>query len=132
MNFSTPAFDRQDRSGGGLAMATIPVDAVREMFEAIRVDDIAPIEVGPGCFRRDLPGTDGVRVWIVDIMPGSQWPHTDRHDAAGEEVYVVSGELIEDDQRFGAGTYVLFHPDSTHRPRSEKGVRLFGFNLTTG
>jgi hypothetical protein len=40
--------------------------------------------------------------------------------------------LIEGDLRFGAGTYVFFKPGSSHRPRSEKGVRLFGFNLANG
>jgi ChrR Cupin-like domain len=103
-----------------------------EMLEAIRVDDVTPVEVGKGCFRRDLPSTAGVRVWIVDISPGGEWPHVDQHDAAGEELYVVSGELIEGDLRFGRGTYVFFKPGSSHRPRSEKGVRLFGFNLANG
>ncbi len=99
------------------------------MLEAMRVDEATPIEIGNGCYRRDLPSTSGVRVWVVDISPGCQWPHVDRHDAMGEEVYVVSGELIEGDLTFGPGTYVFFKPDSHHQPRSEKGVRLFGFNL---
>src|SRR4030095_4349209 len=100
-----------------------------DVLEAIKVDDVAPVAVGKGCYRRDLPSTSGVRVWIVDILPGAEWPYIDEHDAAGEEVYVVSGELIEGDLRFPAGTYVFFKPGSRHRPRSEKGVRLFGFNL---
>lgn len=103
-----------------------------EILDAVRVDDIAPVEVGNGCYRRDLPSTAGVRVWVVDISPGSEWPHIDKHDAAGEELYVVSGELIEGDLCFGPGTYVFFKPGSSHRPRSEKGVRLFGFNLVDG
>lgn len=94
------------------------------------VDDVAPVQVGEGCYRRDLPSTPGVRVWVVDISPGSQWPRIDQHDDAGEEVYVVSGELIEGDARFTAGTYIFYKPGSSHRPRSEKGARLFGFNLT--
>jgi hypothetical protein len=105
---------------------------ITEMLEAIRVDDVTPVEVGNGCYRRDLPSTTGVRVWVVDISPGREWPHVDEHDAAGEELYVVSGELIEGDLRFGPGTYVFFKPGSSHRPRSEKGVRLFGFNLGDG
>jgi ChrR Cupin-like domain len=101
-----------------------------EVLEAIQVDDVTPVDVGNGCYRRDLPSTAGVRVWVVDISPGGEWPHVDEHDAAGEELYVVSGELIEDDLRFGPGTYIFFKPDSSHRPRTETGVRLFGFNLT--
>jgi anti-sigma factor ChrR (cupin superfamily) len=70
-----------------------------------------------------------VRAWIVDIAAGAHWPYTDHHDAHGEEVYVVSGELIEGDRRYGAGHSLTFGPHSSHRPRSETGVRLFGINL---
>lgn len=104
-------------------------NSIAEMLDALRVDDVAPVEVGRGCYRRDLPSTASVRVWVVDISPGNEWPHIDHHDAAGEMVYVVRGELIEGDLRFEAGTYIFFKPGSSHRPRSEKGVRLFGFNL---
>jgi hypothetical protein len=100
-----------------------------QSLDAIRVDDVPAVEVGNGCYRRDLTSTAGVRVWVVDILPGGEWPHVDQHDDAGEEVYVVTGELIEGDERFEAGTYIFFKPGSRHRPRSEKGVRLFGFNL---
>ena len=98
-------------------------------FVPVAVDAVEPVQVGPGCFRRDLPSIGGVRVWVVDIAPGSSWPHVDVHDATGEEFLVVNGELIEGDQRLGPGTYVLFGPHSRHRPRTERGVRLFGFNL---
>jgi anti-sigma factor ChrR (cupin superfamily) len=99
------------------------------MMLSLQIDDVVPIEVGPGCLRRDLPSADGVRVWVVDMAPGSRWPHVDVHDETGEEVYVVSGELIEGDRRFEAGTYLRFGPGSSHQPRTERGVRLFGLNL---
>jgi anti-sigma factor ChrR (cupin superfamily) len=102
------------------------------MPAAVSVDDAPAVEVGPGCSRRDLPATGGVRVWVVDMAPGSQWPWVDAHDEAGEEVYVVSGELIEGELRYGAGTYLFYGPGSSHRPRTETGVRLFGFNLAQG
>jgi anti-sigma factor ChrR (cupin superfamily) len=98
----------------------------------VRVDVVEPVEVGPGCLRRDLPSTGPVRVWVVDMEPGSRWPHIDVHDAAGEEVYVAAGEVIEGERRFGAGTYLHFAPHSCHRPRTETGARLFGFNLVVG
>ena len=33
---------------------------------SISLDDVASVEVGAGCFRKDLPGPGGVRVWVVD------------------------------------------------------------------
>jgi hypothetical protein len=98
-------------------------------FLPVAVDEVPPVEIGPGCLRRDLPSIGGVRVWVVDIAPGNRWPHVDVHDETGEEFLVVSGELIEGDRRLGPGTYVLFGPRSEHQPRTETGVRLFGFNL---
>jgi hypothetical protein len=40
----------------------------------------------------------------------------------------VSGEVIEGDRVHGPGTYVAFGPETSHRPRTETGVRAFGFN----
>jgi hypothetical protein len=99
------------------------------MPEVIHPDEVVPVEVGPGCLRRDLPTHGGARVWIVDMEPGAQWPYEAVHDEYGEQVWVVSGELIEGDRRFGPGTYLNYGSNSRHQPRTEKGVRLFGFNV---
>lgn len=50
-----------------------------------QIDRLPVVEIGPGCTRRDLPSNVGVRVWIVDMAAGSEWPHVDHHDDAGEE-----------------------------------------------
>jgi hypothetical protein len=105
------------------------LDTNQSDFRANTVDAVPVVTVGPGCTRRDLQSNSGVRVWIVDIAPGAQWPHVDHHGALGEEVFVVSGEMIEGDRRYGAGQHLSYGPHSSHRPRSEIGVRLFGFNL---
>ncbi|WP_210727544.1 cupin domain-containing protein [Sphingopyxis sp. PAMC25046] len=63
------------------------------------------------------------------MAPGSEWPHVDHHGDGGEDVFILDGEVIEGDQRFGVGTYLHFDPDSQHQPRTEIGVRLIGFNL---
>jgi quercetin dioxygenase-like cupin family protein len=90
---------------------------------------IAAVTVGPGCTRRDLTAPAGVRVWMVHIEAGAQWPHVDAHDSGGEVLFVLDGELIEGEHRLSAGTYVVLGPNSHHRPRSETGVTLLGFNL---
>ncbi|MGH8077900.1 MAG: cupin domain-containing protein [Lysobacter sp.] len=98
------------------------------MHIALQLDAAPATDVGPGCVRRDLPAHPGVRVWVVDMAPGSQWPYVDHHPT-GEGFFVVSGEVIEGDRHHRAGTYVNFAPGSQHRPRTDIGVRLFGFNL---
>ena len=98
-------------------------------LNSIDPNDIASVKVGPGCFRRDLPSNESVRIWIVEMEPGSQWPYEDIHDETGEQVLILSGELIEGDRRFGPGTYLNFGPGSRHQPRTETGARLFGVNV---
>jgi anti-sigma factor ChrR (cupin superfamily) len=99
-----------------------------DLPQALSAADCREIVVGPGCIRRDAPAIAGVRSWFVEMAPGSTWPHVDHHDAGGEVVYVLEGELIEGNRRFAAGTMLIFPPNSSHQPRTEVGVRLFGFN----
>jgi len=100
------------------------------MISNINPNDVPAIRIGPGCYRRDLPTAGGVRAWFVDMDPGAQWPHVDQHDEFGEEVLVVSGELIDGERTFKQGSYILYGPNSSHQPRTETGVRLFGINVT--
>lgn len=100
-----------------------------EGIDALRTDSVARTQVGIGCYRRDLPSRAGVRIWLVDMEAGATWPHVDHHDGCGEDVLVLSGELIEGDCVYREGTFLAFGPNSQHRPRTETGVRLFGFNL---
>lgn len=97
-------------------------------LNALQIDSLPCVEVGPGCFRRDIPCLSGTRAWIVDIEPSCTWPQPDEHDAAGEIALVLTGELIEGGRTFGPGTYITYGGNSVHQPRSDTGVRLFGLN----
>ncbi|MFI7276553.1 cupin domain-containing protein [Streptomyces sp. NPDC049879] len=95
---------------------------------AVRVEDVEPVDVAPGIVRRGLPRTEYATGWLIDFAPGSEWPDTDEH-ATEERYYVLSGEVIEGEERHGAGTYVVFAPGSSHRPRTETGARMLGFTV---
>jgi ChrR Cupin-like domain len=99
------------------------------LMQVVDVDSVAPVEVGPRITRRTLPTTDRAREWVIGFAPGSEWPYVDVHDHE-ERYFVVTGEIIEGDHRFGAGSYVVFAPGSRHRPRSETGGRMLGINLS--
>lgn len=103
------------------------MDGIVGKVESMRIDEVARIEVGEGCWRRDLPSMAGVRAWIVEMAPGSRWPRVDEHPD-GEDVYVLEGEMIEGERHFPAGSYLHFAPGSSHRPRTETGLRLIGWN----
>ena len=98
------------------------------LMTAVQVDDIAPIEVAAGIMRRRLPHTQYARGWLIDFAPGTVWPQVDVH-ATEERYYVVSGEVIEGEDRYGPGTYVVFAPGSRHRPRTETGARMLGITV---
>lgn len=100
------------------------------MLTVIDPAGVEPVVIGAGCLRRDLPNTGGMRVWIVEMAPGAEWPHVDQHDAYGEQVLVIDGELIEGERRIGPGHFLNFGANSSHRPRTDTGVRLFGVNAT--
>lgn len=94
----------------------------------VQVDEVTPSDVAPGIVRRRLPITDYARGWLIDFGPGSEWPEIDVH-ATEERYYVLSGEVIEGEERHGPGTYVVFAPGSRHRPRTETGARMLGITV---
>ncbi|MGW2442316.1 cupin domain-containing protein [Streptomyces goshikiensis] len=94
----------------------------------VHIDDIEQGEVAPGIVRRRLPATEFASGWLIDFGPGTQWPETDVH-ATEERYYVMSGEVIEGEERHGPGTYVVFAPGSRHRPRTETGARMLGVTV---
>jgi anti-sigma factor ChrR (cupin superfamily) len=67
--------------------------------------------------RTHRPGT-GVTL-LLRFAPGAAYP-AHRHPA-GEEYYVLEGDLVDGGAAYGAGTYVSHPPGSIHRPTSRGG-----------
>ena len=92
------------------------------------MEEVEPVEVVPGIVRRRLTATDHARGWVIDFAPGTQWPAVDVHQTE-ERYYVLSGEVIEGEQRHPAGSYVVFAAGSRHQPRTETGARMLGISM---
>ncbi|MEU6010582.1 cupin domain-containing protein [Streptomyces sp. NPDC047453] len=97
-------------------------------IQVLNAHDVEPVEVAPGITRRRLPATEWARGWMYDFAPGAEWPEVDVHEDE-ERYYVVSGEFIDRGHRLGPGSYVVFAPGSTHRPRTETGARMLGISI---
>ncbi|MYT97279.1 MULTISPECIES: cupin domain-containing protein [Streptomyces] len=105
-----------------------PTGADNTLKTVVHVEDVEPHEVAPGILRRKLPATSYARGWLIDFAAGTEWPEVDEHDTE-ERYFVISGEVIDGGERHGPGTYVIFAPGSTHRPRTETGARMLGISL---
>ncbi|HET6653243.1 MAG TPA: cupin domain-containing protein [Nocardioides sp.] len=99
-----------------------------EGVRVVQVDDVDAVEVVPGILGRRLPASDWARGWLYDFAPDTEWPEVDVHDGE-ERYYVISGEFIDRGRRLGPGSYVVFAPGSTHRPRTETGARMLGISI---
>lgn len=60
---------------------------------------------------------------IVRYAPSSQFS-THTH-AFGEEIFVLEGELSDEQGSYAAGTYIKNPPGSSHAPRTASGCTLF-------
>ncbi|MFE2103122.1 cupin domain-containing protein [Streptomyces sp. NPDC059468] len=99
-------------------------------IQVLNTHEVEPVEVAPGITQRRLPATPWARGWMYDFAPGTQWPEEDVHEGE-ERYYVISGEFIDRGHRLGPGSYVVFAPGSTHRPRTETGARMLGISILT-
>jgi anti-sigma factor ChrR (cupin superfamily) len=60
---------------------------------------------------------------VVKYAPGSQFPS--HHHGLGEEIFVLQGELTDEQGSYGPGTYIKNPAGSSHAPGSVVGCTLF-------
>ncbi len=65
----------------------------------------------------------GEVVYMVKFVPGATVAHDDH--PAGEELFVVEGDLADEYGRYGPGTWVRAPAGSSHAPWSEGGCTLW-------
>lgn len=82
---------------------------------------------GPGVTITELWRNGVHRALRVEFAPGAAWPGLDHHIPGPEEVYVLSGDLIDGPHHFTPGTFVHYPAASSHTPHSETGCSLFVF-----
>jgi anti-sigma factor ChrR (cupin superfamily) len=99
--------------------------------ESARVVDTRAVawrafEDAPGVSYKTLNKTpEGSLTLLLRFEPGASYP-THTHPA-GEEYFVVSGELDDVGGSYGAGSFVYHAPGSTHTPSSAKGCEVLVF-----
>ena len=98
-----------------------------DKLTSVLIDDVEPSDVAPGITRRRLPG-EQVAARAFDFAPGTTRPDVDHHRAE-ELIYVASGEMLDNGARFPAGSFLHYHPGSSHRPGTETGARILVFSL---
>lgn len=89
-------------------------------------DARAWVETGPGRRRFvifDEPGWPE-KIYLSRLAPGVRIPHHD-HGAGGEELFVIEGEIADENGHYRAGTWLRLAPGSTHAPYSDSGCLLY-------
>ena len=61
-------------------------------------------------------------VFLARFEPGTTYPEHVHPD--GEEVYVLSGEFVDQDKSYGQGSYLHYPPRTIHKPSSPQGCEL--------
>lgn len=110
--------------GGGLRTL---IWMTEPLFVDTRTRTWRPFDEAPGVHFQVLrkhPDSSGLTL-MLRFDPGADYP-AHRHPA-GEEYYVLEGELRDGPRTYGPGTYVYQQPGSVHRPSSPAGATVIVF-----
>jgi quercetin dioxygenase-like cupin family protein len=100
----------------------------QEGYTSVATDRVEVRELFPGVRLRPLwKGSTGAHANVLEMDPGSSWPHRDVHEPGPEEVYVLSGTFNDGARDYPAGTFLHAPAGSWHVPQSTTGCTLFLF-----
>ncbi|MGW5220371.1 cupin domain-containing protein [Nocardia sp. NPDC004085] len=100
----------------------------QEGYTSVSVADSPVRELFPGIRVRHLwTGPSGASANVLEMDPGTSWPHRDIHEPGPEEVYVVAGTFNDGARDYPAGTFLHAPAGSWHVPATATGCTLFVF-----
>ena len=105
-----------------------PEILAQQGYTSVSVADAPVRELFPGIRLRPLwTGANGAHADVLEMDPGTSWPHRDVHEPGPEEVYVLTGTFEDGAGRHPAGTFLHAPASSWHVPASAAGCTLFLF-----
>ncbi|NKY58001.1 cupin domain-containing protein [Nocardia flavorosea] len=97
-------------------------------YTSAAVTDAPTRELFPGIRQRPLwREPSGAHAQVLEMDPGTSWPHRDIHEPGPEEVYVVAGIFNDGARDYPAGTFLHAPAGSWHVPATATGCTLFVF-----
>nr|WP_280435539.1 cupin domain-containing protein [Nocardia carnea] len=97
-------------------------------YTSSAVTDAPTRELFPGIRQRPLwSGPSGAHAQVLEMEPGTSWPHRDIHKPGPEEVYVVAGTFNDGARDYPPGTFLHAPAGSWHVPATATGCTLFVF-----
>jgi quercetin dioxygenase-like cupin family protein len=97
-------------------------------YTSVLVDDTPVVELFPGIRSRPLwRDASGASAQVLEMDPGTSWPHRDIHQPGPEEVYVIAGTFNDGARDYQPGTFLHAPAGSWHVPASATGCTLFVF-----
>lgn len=88
-------------------------------------DSAGWVEVGPGRQRFTVyeDAAYGEKIYLSRLAPGVVVDHHTHN--GGEEVFVIEGEIADEDGSYPAGTWFRLADGSAHAPRTDTGCLLY-------
>ncbi len=111
--------DAQPSSVSAQSASLLPFLAVRSQDMEWQPHSVPGVEIS--IFHRDSMTRQ--MVGLLRAAPGVQYPRH-RH-ATVEEIYMLRGDLIVENEVYGAGDYIRSQPGSIHAPHTTDGCMFF-------